>query len=99
MPLMIRTPILLAALALSAPAYAASGDTRGWSLDTGGALGIAKLAVRAIDRGDVSAVTDDRQGPSVNLASDPTRIGIRSSGRDDLRPQEPVAGISARFSF
>jgi hypothetical protein len=99
MSVMVRTPIILAILAFAAPAQAASGDVRGWSLDTGGALGIAKLALRAIDRGDVAAITDDRQGPHASVASDPTKIGLRTSGRDDVRPEDPVAGISARFTF
>lgn len=99
MSVMVRTSILLAALAFSASALAAPGDTRGWSVDAGGALSIAKLAVRAINRGDVAAVTDDRMGPSYRVASDPTMIGLRTTGRDDPRPEDPVAGISARFSF
>ncbi len=99
MAAMVRTPILLAALAFSAPAFAASGDVRGWSVDAGGALSVAKLALRAINRGDVAAVTDDRQGPRVGIASDPTKIGLRTQGRDDFRPEDPVAGISARFAF
>lgn len=99
MPVMVRTPILLAALVLAAPACAAPGEARGWSLAAGGALRIANLAYRVIDRGDVAAVTDERQGPGIRLAADPTRIGLRSSGRDDPRPEEPVAGILARFSF
>ena len=99
MSAMVRTPILVAALAFAAPANAAPGDARGWSLDAGGALNVAKLALRAINRGDVAAITDDRQGPRVGVASDPSKIGLRAQGRDDFRPEDPVAGISARFAF
>lgn len=99
MRFMIRTPIFLSMLALAVPAAAAPAETSGWSVNAGGALNVASLALKAIKRGDVAAVTDDRQGPSLRMAADPTKLGLRQSGRDDYRVEEPIAGISARFSF
>lgn len=99
MSVMIRTPIFLAVLAFAAPACAAPGEGRGWSVDAGGALNVASLAMKAIKRGDVAAIAEDRQGPPSRMAADPTKLGLRQSGRDDLRVEEPLAGISARFSF
>lgn len=96
---MVRTPILLAILAYAAPASAASGDGRGWRLDTGGALSVASLAYRAIDRGDVAAITDNKQGPRVSDAVDPSRIGLATIETGDRRSPDAIARVSARFSF
>lgn len=98
---MIRAPIFFAILAVTAPAHAASTTDRstGWSIDPGGALTVVSRAYQAIDRGDVTVMAEDMQGPRLRGPSDPSRIGIRTLEIVDPREGSEIARISARFSF
>lgn len=96
---MVRTPILLAILAFATPANAAPGEGRGWKLDAGGALSVASMAMRAIDRGDVAAITDDRRMYRTDAAVDPSRVGLGTVETGDRRAPDAIARVSARFSF